>query len=56
MVNPTLNNVSEVSQYCDTIQLHGEEDNSFIERIKKLTNLEVIKAIKIIKKNDLRYY
>ncbi len=53
MVNPTLNNVSEVSQYCDTIQLHGEEDNSFIERIKKTTDLEVIKAIKIIKKEDL---
>ena len=53
MVNPTINDVKEVSSYCDIIQLHGDEDNKFIDIIKKLTNLEVIKAIKIIKKNDL---
>ena len=53
MVNPTINDVEEVSQYCTTIQLHGDEDNAFIEKIKKLTSLEVIKVIKIIKKSDL---
>ena len=45
--------VEEVSQYCTTIQLHGDEDNAFIEKIKKFTSLEVIKVIKIIKKSDL---
>ena len=53
MVNPTINDVEEVSQYCTTIQLHGDEDNAFIEKIKKFTSLEVIKVIKIIKKSDL---
>ena len=53
MVNPTINDVKEVSDYCNTIQLHGDEDNKFIETIKKLTNFEVIKVIKIFKKNDL---
>ena len=53
MVNPTINEVKEVSNYCNTIQLHGDEDNKFINIIKKLTNLEVIKVIKINKKNDL---
>lgn len=53
MVNPTINDVEEVSQYCTTIQLHGDEDNAFIEKIKKLTSLEVIKVIKITKKSDL---
>ena len=53
MVNPTINDVKEVSNYCNIIQLHGDEDNKFIDIIKKLTNIQVIKVIKIIKKNDL---
>ncbi len=53
MVNPCLNEVKEVSCYCDTIQLHGDENDKFIKKIKKLTNLEVIKAIKVKKKSDL---
>ena len=27
MVNPTINEVKEVSNYCNTIQLHRDEDN-----------------------------
>ena len=50
MVNPTINDVKEVSNYCNIIQLHGDEDNKFIDIIKKLTNIQVIKVIKIIKK------
>ena len=53
MVNPALDDVKEISNYCNTIQLHGDEDNKFINTIKKLTNLQVIKVIKIIKKKDL---
>ena len=30
MVNPTINDVKEVSNYCNIIQLHGDEDNKFI--------------------------
>ena len=53
MVNPTIDDVKVVSNYCNIIQLHGDEDNKFIEKIKILTNIEVIKVIKIFEKNDL---
>ena len=53
MVNPTIDDVKEVSNYCNIIQLHGDEDNKFIETIKKFINVEVIKAIKIFEKDDL---
>ena len=53
MVNPTIDDVKEVSNYCNIIQLHGDEDNKFIETIKKFINVEVIKVIKIFEKDDL---
>jgi len=53
MVNPTLDEVKKLDEYCDTIQLHGDETNEFIETIKKETKLEVIKAIKIKEQKDL---
>ena len=54
MVNPDIQEVKEVSNYCDSIQLHGNESNQFIKQIKKLTNLHVIKAIKVAKHIDLQ--
>ena len=54
MVNPNIQEVKEVSNYCDSIQLHGNESNQFIKQIKKITNLHVIKAIKIAKQIDLQ--
>jgi phosphoribosylanthranilate isomerase len=54
MVNPDIQEVKEVSDYCDSIQLHGNESNQFIKQIKKLTNLHVIKAIKVAKQIDLQ--
>ena len=54
MVNPDIQEVKEVSNYCDSIQLHGNESNQFIKQIKKLTNLHVIKAIKVAKQIDLQ--
>jgi phosphoribosylanthranilate isomerase len=53
MVDPTLNEVKKLEEHCDTIQLHGEETNEFIETIKKETKLEVIKAIKVKDEKDL---
>ena len=53
MVNPTLDEVKKLDEYCDTIQLHGDETNEFIETIKKETKLEVIKAIKMKDQKDL---
>ncbi len=53
MVDPGINEVKEISYYCDTIQLHGNEKNEFIKKIKKLTNLKIIKVIKVTKRSDL---
>lgn len=53
MVNPSITDVKEVSNYCNVIQLHGDESNDFINQIKKDTKLEVIKVIKVNSKKDL---
>ena len=53
MVNPKIEEVKKISNYCNVIQLHGNESNDFIDEIKKTTNLEVIKVIKVNKKEDL---
>ncbi len=53
MVNPTIEEVKEISNYCNVIQLHGNESNKFIKLIKKETNLLIIKVIKVKIKKDL---
>ena len=53
MVNPSIQEVKEISNYCNIIQLHGDETEEFIKQIKKETNLEVIKAIKVSETKDL---
>ena len=53
MVNPSIEEVKEISNYCNVIQLHGNENNDFIDEIKKATNFEVIKVIKVTSKEDL---
>jgi len=54
MVDPTKEEIKEISNYCNVIQLHGNENNDFIDVIKKITNLEVIKVIKVNNKEDLK--
>ena len=53
MVNPSIEQVKEISNYCNVIQLHGDETGEFIQQIKKETSLEVMKAIKVKEKKDL---
>ena len=53
MVNPSIEQVKEISNYCNVVQLHGNETEEFIQQIKKETSLEVIKAIKVKEKKDL---
>jgi phosphoribosylanthranilate isomerase len=53
MVNPSIEQVKEISNYCNVIQLHGDETEEFIQQIKKETDLEVIKVIKVNNKEDL---
>ncbi len=53
IVNQSIESVKEISNYCDVIQLHGDENNDFINQVKQETKLEVIKVIKVNCKNDL---
>lgn len=53
-VNENIEIISQILdlKIIDLIQLHGDEDNIFIEQIKKLANLPVIKAFRA--ENDLK--
>ena len=53
MVNPSIEQIKEISNYCNVVQLHGDETEEFIQQIKKETSLEVMKAIKVKEKKDL---
>lgn len=53
-VNATFEEILEVEQYLDVIQLHGNEDNEYIQKLReKIPNKEVWKAFKIKSKEDL---
>jgi len=53
MVNPKIEEVKQIENYCDFVQLHGDETNDVIQQIKQQTKLKVIKAIKIKDEKDL---
>lgn len=48
-VNENLNKIWETAQKAklDAIQLHGEETPEFAKKLKKKTNLEIIKAFRV---------
>jgi len=54
-VNHKINNLLEIIKRLNLnhIQLHGEEDNNYISKLKKNTDIKIIKAIGIKDKNDL---
>jgi len=55
-VNHDLHDLSELIKITNLkhIQLHGNESNDYISRLKDKINLEVIKAIGIHNENDLK--
>ena len=53
MVNPEIKEVKQIENDCDFVQLHGDETNDEIKKIKQQTKLKVIKAIKIKDEKDL---
>ena len=53
MVNPKIEEVKQIENNCDLIQLHGDETNDDIKKIKQETKLKVIKAIKIKDEKNL---
>ena len=48
-VNETLENLLKIAEEVklDVIQLHGDEDESFIQSLKECTNVEVWKAVQV---------
>ena len=53
MVNPEIKEIKQIENDCDFVQLHGDEINDDIKKIKQQTKLKVIKAIKIRDEKDL---
>ena len=56
MVNPKIEEVKQIENDCDFVQLHGDETNDDIKKIKQQTKLKVIKAIKIGDEKDLNQF
>ena len=53
MINPKIEEAKQIENDCDFVQLHGDETNNDIKKIKQQTKLKVIKAIKIKDEKDL---
>ena len=53
MVNPEMKEVKQIKNDCDFVQLHGDETNDDVKKIKQQTKVKVIKAIKIRDEKDL---
>ena len=56
MVNPEMKEVKQIENDCNFVQLHGDETNDDIKKIKQQTKLKVIKAIKIGDEKDLNQF
>ena len=53
-VNETLDNLVKIAEkvHLDAVQLHGDEDEAFIQSLKECTNVEVWKAVQIRSASD----
>lgn len=55
-VNASYEEIVAAANYLDVIQLHGEEDNHFIEQLRKcLPQIEIWKAFKVRGVHDLEH-
>ena len=54
-VNENINFVSELANEhtIDVIQLHGDEDNSYISELRSLTAAPIIKAVRVKSRDDI---
>jgi len=55
VVNPAISDIEEIVESLkpDYIQLHGDEEPGFIEKLKELFNIKIIKAISVKETKDL---
>ena len=54
MVNPSDEQIDQVSKFCEYLQCHGDETNDRIKDIKTRFNIKIIKAIKIKNASSLQ--
>lgn len=54
-VNPHLEEILNYAKFLDIIQLHGEESENLIRNIKKQTELEIWKAVRVQNAEDIYY-
>lgn len=52
-VNAPLDSVLEATEILDVIQLHGDEDNSYIEALRAKTDKEIWRAVRASTLNDI---
>ena len=54
-VNEAIDNIVEIVNegIIDLVQLHGDEDDEYIRHLKEKTKAPIIKAFKILSKNDI---
>ncbi len=54
-VDKPIDSVIKYNGVCDIVQLHGAEDNEYIDNIRKIdSNIEIWKAFKIKSEEDLK--
>jgi phosphoribosylanthranilate isomerase len=53
LVNPTDEQINSIKNFCNYVQLHGEETNERVKEIKNKFKIKVIKVIKIKNKENL---
>ena len=54
-VNANVSSLADYANYgaADLLQLHGNENAEYISNLRKLTNVPIIKAVKVTNKNDI---
>lgn len=55
-VNETIDTVAEIAKEVplDVIQLHGDEDEAYIEQLKQQTDKQIWKAVRVKETNDIK--
>lgn len=52
-VNEPVEAIAAAGEFLDMIQLHGREDNSFIEELREAVNKPIVQAFRIRNRQDL---
>ena len=51
-VNEPIRRISETCDFLDFVQLHGQEDNSYLEKLREVTDIPLLQAFRISGPDD----